>query len=406
MTPRWNDRNTGSALQRLLEPIDLEAFLARHLGREPLLVKRGDAAFYTGLHSLAAVDRFLSEGKSLLTASHVTLKRNGTAIPLRDYTYVGYRDSPSGVRVQHDTIDLDAVLRLFSTGATLLLNAAHELHEPLGLVAGQLHGELQAVVHANVYVSPPAAIGARLHYDAHDVFVLQTHGAKRWRWYEPDYPDPLRNLEAGISRSRLLGDALLECGDLLYLPRGTPHETETAAETSVHVTLGAQTAKRTAAGLLHEAVDAMARTIPELRRTAPTGEHALATWADAAFKKAASALAVTPPSSFAPLAFPEERAPRSAAMPTIAALRDRTAAVTFVTRGRYAFMESQSGQPQIGVFGRTIGVRPGTVPALRLLTTAGGASYARLLEAAGEDDRLALEDALVELALAGALRLS
>ena len=46
----------------------------------------------------------------------------------------------------------------------------------------------------NAYLSPPSARGLELHFDFHDVFVLQLDGAKRWRVWEPlaRTRDPIR----------------------------------------------------------------------------------------------------------------------------------------------------------------------------------------------------------------------
>ncbi len=51
--------------------------------------------------------------------------------------------------------------------------------------ANNLALDLGHAVQVNAYLSPAAAKGLELHFDYHDVFVLQLDGAKRWRVWEP-----------------------------------------------------------------------------------------------------------------------------------------------------------------------------------------------------------------------------
>ena len=38
----------------------------------------------------------------------------------------------------------------------------------------------------NMYVTPPSARGFDVHFDYEDVIIIQVHGSKRWRLWEPD----------------------------------------------------------------------------------------------------------------------------------------------------------------------------------------------------------------------------
>jgi 50S ribosomal protein L16 3-hydroxylase len=72
------------------------------------------------------------------------------------------------------------------------------------------------------YAAPGGGVGA--HVDAYDVFLLQGAGRRRWRWGGPVGPDvpgaPLRLMDG----FRPCEEAVLEPGDMLYLPPGVPHE--------------------------------------------------------------------------------------------------------------------------------------------------------------------------------------
>uniref|UniRef100_A0A1D1ZFU6 Bifunctional lysine-specific demethylase and histidyl-hydroxylase n=1 Tax=Anthurium amnicola TaxID=1678845 RepID=A0A1D1ZFU6_9ARAE len=114
----------------------------------------------------------------------------------------------------------------------------------------------QPLVGANVYLTPPNSQGLSRHYDDHCVFVCQLLGMKRWvvfprsapllpRLYEPlDSLSPLE-FAAKFSEGR---EFFLREGDILYIPRGCPHEAYTTVNEresqvegssfSLHLTLG------------------------------------------------------------------------------------------------------------------------------------------------------------------------
>ena len=103
------------------------------------------------------------------------------------------------------------------------------------------------------------------HTDRQDVIVFQTQGAKRWRVYAPPKrqkkKDPLNRGKAGDVLSfeeelddQPLIDTVLRAGDILYVPTGFPHTTDTCTvvdsdvssddmfeDTSVHLTMGLDT---------------------------------------------------------------------------------------------------------------------------------------------------------------------
>jgi hypothetical protein len=73
-------------------------------------------------------------------------------------------------------------------------------------------------------------VGLALHSDPHDVFVLQTFGRKHWEVHRaPKEPE------------RAPMAAILEPGDCIYMPRGTPHVAATHEALSVHLTIGVNT---------------------------------------------------------------------------------------------------------------------------------------------------------------------
>lgn len=140
-----------------------------------------------------------------------------------------------------DIIDAARVYAHFGDGATIVLQALHRYWEPLFHFCRELETVLTHPVQVNTYLTPPRARGLDVHYDTHDVFVLQVSGSKMWKVYgcavdlplghqrrKGSFPDP------GDPQI----DVELKPGDCLYIPRGFLHAAETAESESTHMTVG------------------------------------------------------------------------------------------------------------------------------------------------------------------------
>ena len=215
----------------LLSIADLEAFLATDAAREPR-VSMADSR-----------------------------RRGSAAVPLDTYL----RDD--------GRVDLPGLFSAFDKGATLVVSRFHELHPALmrycrGLEQVFLHG-----VQANIYLTPPGAQGFRVHYDTHDVLVLQVVGEKRWRlWDGQPVPRPTwrtpwpGNIEPEGEPATLT----MRPGDTLYVPRGVMHDAaaQDGDEPSLHITVGLL--DPSFATVLRLAVDLLEQSEPGLRESFPT----------------------------------------------------------------------------------------------------------------------------------------
>lgn len=139
----------------------------------------------------------------------------------------------------HD-VDLPRLYERLREGATLILDAVNELGGPLHRLCAGLAGEFSASSQANLYACWGTSQGFDVHWDDHDVFVIQLDGAKRWMLYGSTRHAPLRrDLENDHPRpTEPLEEIVLEAGDMLYLPRGYWHAAVGTGEPTLHLTVG------------------------------------------------------------------------------------------------------------------------------------------------------------------------
>lgn len=158
------------------------------------------------------------------------------------------------------SIDNDCVegcKEAYHNGYTIALRGMEFRTEKVAAIADGLEMLLgQLSVGANVYLTPPRSQGLARHCDDHCVFVCQLLGKKKWAVFPqsiqlPRLYDPLGSVlgSEGGNDGCESKQFLLREGDVLYIPRGCPHEAHTvtgdsesqideASEFSLHLTLG------------------------------------------------------------------------------------------------------------------------------------------------------------------------
>ncbi|KAB7833525.1 cupin domain-containing protein [Streptomyces mobaraensis] len=225
-----------------------EDFLAQALHRDYRLVPGAVEA--SGLLTWDALNNILASHR--LEPPRLRLTREGETLPALATS------APEVTRrhvVWHRLHPAPLHARL-ADGASMALDNADELHRPLGEVAEELERLLRTRIQANVYASWTATEGFGVHWDTHDVVVIQLDGAKRWRIYGPTRPYPLHRDtdEPQPPAGEPVADLVLRPGDLLYVPRGWWHSVSADQGTrSLHVTFGAQ--PHTPSDLLHWVCD-------------------------------------------------------------------------------------------------------------------------------------------------------
>jgi hypothetical protein len=153
--------------------------------------------------------------------------------------------------------DLDAgvLTQRLRDGATLIIDAVNELSPALGDLCSGLAAELRCACQANLYACWGTSQGFDVHWDDHDVFVLQIEGRKRWDLYGATDAAPARRAAAPSPEapSNVLDSLTLTAGDLLYLPRGHWHAAIGLGEPSLHLTVGLN--RKLGADFLHWLAD-------------------------------------------------------------------------------------------------------------------------------------------------------
>jgi ribosomal protein L16 Arg81 hydroxylase len=243
---------------------DPAGFLAAHWARGPVLDHGAPHRFCAVLDAAEVEELVASRG---LRVPAFRMVSEGTLIGTDSYTMT----ARLGQGEVGDLLDPDRVAALFEQGATLILRGLEHYHPVIAAFCDALAADLGHPVRANAYVTPANAQGHGIHYDLHDVFVLQCSGRKHWRVYDRQAIDPVPG--DGVDprvRSEDLGatvvDEVLGPGDSLYLPRGWPHVASTTGEASIHLTLGVDVI--TWLDVLGAVLE-HARGCPELRATVP-----------------------------------------------------------------------------------------------------------------------------------------
>ncbi len=221
-------------LAKLLEPCLTEEFLNSSWGQTHRHV-RGWPGKFSHLLPWERLNEILRRHR--LEPPRLRLTRDGKSIASSTYLrhILSGRGRLSIPRLL--PVELTAELRL---GATLVLDAVDELYQPLEELAEGLERSLHEHIQINAYAGWRTSRGFDLHWDDHDVFILQVAGRKRWSIYGMTRPFPLmRDVEIACKpEGAPLWEGTLEDGDLLYIPRGWWHVALPLDEPTLHLTVG------------------------------------------------------------------------------------------------------------------------------------------------------------------------
>jgi ribosomal protein L16 Arg81 hydroxylase len=257
-------------LSKLLAPLPREEFLADCWGKSFRHV-RGGAGKFARLMPWEALNEILRRHR--LDYPRLRLVRDGQTQPASSCLRYTAARRGRGPIPRLKPVELNEQLR---RGATLVLDAVDELTGPTEELAAALEHAFRESVQINCYAGWQSSPGFDLHFDRHDVFILQVAGRKRWSVYGETRPHPVGDDIEPAERPAgpPLWEGVLEDGDLLYMPRGCWHVAVPLNEPTLHLTVGVH--KRTGLDLLRwlaERMRASAAFREDLPRHTPPGDR-------------------------------------------------------------------------------------------------------------------------------------
>ena len=228
-------------LAGLLAPGGVEEFFARHWLKGFRLF-RGWRGKFSGLLSWQDLNRLLEQHR-FDPATRLRLARLGRPRPVE--TFAEYSCDTRDPFARVSRLLPAEVTKQLREGATLELDEADELSEPLRSLSESLERQFQTRVRLSVFASWQP-IGLNLHWDEQEILVMQVAGRKHWHIYGLRTPYPLLRdtRESKVAPTTPpIWEGVLEDGDLLYLPRGWWHTAFPIDEPSLHVTAAITTSR-------------------------------------------------------------------------------------------------------------------------------------------------------------------
>jgi ribosomal protein L16 Arg81 hydroxylase len=238
----------------LIAPLGKQRFMDEYWERKPFLIKRNVPGYFDSLLSLEAVDKLL--GTRVLREPDIRIAS-------------GHKKRVFAQIARDGVADRNTLMREHAEGATLVFDQVDRLHGPLDQALAACEAELEIPMRANAFLTPPGTQGFNLHYDTHDVVVLQLAGTKTWQICDAPLPLPHEEQQYDhhlSGQATPIAEFTLEPGDVLFFPRGHIHAASANDATSLHLSLALRTR-----ALREVAVNALRRAVredPAMRKVA------------------------------------------------------------------------------------------------------------------------------------------
>lgn len=240
----------------VISPLSFEEFEMDYFEKRYIHIKRSQTEYFSPALTYSAIEDYLYNETLRFPSTRLTNAKE---------------DVPSEKYVVGDKVVASNLLKHFVEGSTIVLSGLHEHIAGLGELVSNLSKQFYQRFQTNVYITPKGSQGFKVHYDTHDVFVLQIHGKKTWKIYKDNpvsLPNKLMEFAPGKYQVGEVEETIVaEAGDLIYIPRGIMHQAETNDDMSIHVTLGML--GYTWTDLLIESVLEFSKTNDSLRRFLP-----------------------------------------------------------------------------------------------------------------------------------------
>ncbi|OYY72494.1 JmjC domain-containing protein [Sphingomonas sp. 28-63-12] len=220
-----------------IAPVAASDFIERHFGQSPLHIPATPAGKpllidWPRLNALLSIAPHWTEGNLKLVLN---------SRPVSPEFYMDRIETLDGTVSRADPAKIGVFLAM---GASLVANDVENIAPELAVITDMLADRFGAVSNANIYCSFAGIQAFATHCDLHEVFALQCHGTKKWRFYRNRADNPLTQPSGGADVQQMIDQArgpvamevLMQPGDLLYVPRGVYHDAIATSDESLHVT--------------------------------------------------------------------------------------------------------------------------------------------------------------------------
>lgn len=215
--------------------IEQSEFVKHFCAKEVLHIAQDNRDRFEHLLSWDRINEILS--LNLLDRKRLRITRDG-----RDIPPALYRNEES----ERDPVIASKLRDLLKQNASVVMNGVQFLSPPVQRMALQIENALDQKVNVNGYMTFGCGGAFAVHYDPHDVLVMQVYGTKHWFIYDEPEASPTDEEKKKAKKpgpKNVVFETVLQPGDALYVPRGTYHRAEVTDTDSVHLTFGIHTAK-------------------------------------------------------------------------------------------------------------------------------------------------------------------
>ena len=139
--------------------------------------------------------------------------------------------------------DMDRLNQLIQSGCSLVLDSLDSFDPTMEIACRALQWWSRELVQVNTYLTTNDAAGFGLHWDDHDVIIVQIGGEKSWEVRGTSRPVPMyRDAEPNtVAPEDIVWSGTMRAGDVMHIPRGFWHQatrTDSGDGYSLHVTFG------------------------------------------------------------------------------------------------------------------------------------------------------------------------
>lgn len=243
----------------LIQPICVQDFEANYWEKQVLHIQRDNPDFFSSLFSIKDLDKVLEYSRPRGSSLKVVKSQQ----PMNPTIY----ENKDG------SLNLNQLYTAYADGYTIVINEIQRFWDPIKTLVENIRNYTSHNAVANLYLTPENEKALSPHYDSHDVFALQISGEKHWILYDDThFKTPLLNsFQPIFQREHLTGarEITMRAGDIMYMPRGVPHEAYTTGQSSMHITIGVHSTQWI--DLITKSLLSLSQKHIELRQALPIG---------------------------------------------------------------------------------------------------------------------------------------